>query len=221
MQCTTVLVCQQVWIPSRIISAPEFISINYIKNKYSGAIMWKVCITKFLWQWNNFAVLHCYIVSALMREFKAQKLLGCIHSRLDGVNTVEPSFCFHTVPYSSNLFHIFGKHRVFSVSKVADAPLLFPFTFLLYIFFLVKCMWAVPDPSRVILSHKKCSFNSDMEQVAILTLCGKYMSQGLNLLHRVLAEGPQGGWSSTTFVKAQPVLGFGTGSGSQIHVAVN
>ncbi|XP_031168309.1 uncharacterized protein LOC116059406 isoform X3 [Sander lucioperca] len=101
--------------------------------------------------------------AALMREFKAQKLLGCIHSRLDGVNTVEPSFCFHTVPYSSNLFHIF-----------------------------VKCMWAVPDPSRVILSHKKCSFNSDMEQVAILTLCGKYMSQGLNLLHRVLAEGPQG-----------------------------
>ncbi|XP_032392881.1 uncharacterized protein LOC116702662 isoform X1 [Etheostoma spectabile] len=100
--------------------------------------------------------------AALMTEFKAQKLLGCIHSRLDGVNTVEPSFCFHAVPYSKKLFHIF-----------------------------VKCMWAVPDPSRVILSHNKCAFNSDMEQVAILTLCGKYMSQGLNLLHRVLTEGPQ------------------------------
>ncbi|KAA8585282.1 hypothetical protein FQN60_003976 [Etheostoma spectabile] len=100
---------------------------------------------------------------SLPAEFKAQKLLGCIHSRLDGVNTVEPSFCFHAVPYSKKLFHIF-----------------------------VKCMWAVPDPSRVILSHNKCAFNSDMEQVAILTLCGKYMSQGLNLLHRVLTEGPQG-----------------------------
>lgn len=52
-----------------------------------------------------------------MREFKAQKLLGCIQSRLDGVSTAEPSFCFHTLPYSSNLFHIFGKHCVLSLSK--------------------------------------------------------------------------------------------------------
>lgn len=50
-----------------------------------------------------------------MREFKAEKLLGCIHTRLDGVHTAEPSFCFHTVPYSSYLSHMFGKHCVFSV----------------------------------------------------------------------------------------------------------
>ncbi|XP_076608322.1 dynein axonemal assembly factor 8 [Chaetodon auriga] len=101
--------------------------------------------------------------AALMREFEAKKLLGCIHSRLDGVQTVEPSFCFHTVSYSSNLFHIFGKR-----------------------------MWAVPDPSSVILSHHKCSSNPNMEQVVILTLCGKDMSQGLSLLHRALTGGPEG-----------------------------
>ncbi|XP_070836839.1 dynein axonemal assembly factor 8 [Chaetodon trifascialis] len=101
--------------------------------------------------------------AALMREFEAKKLLGCIHSRLDGVHTVEPSFCFHTVSYSSNLFHIF-----------------------------VKCMWAVPDPSSVILSHHKCSSNPNMEQVVILTLCGKDMSQGLSVLHRALTGGPEG-----------------------------
>ncbi|XP_044036470.1 dynein axonemal assembly factor 8 isoform X2 [Siniperca chuatsi] len=99
--------------------------------------------------------------AALMTGLKAQKLLGCIHTRL--VHTVEPSFCFHTVPYSSYLFHIF-----------------------------VRCMWPVPDPSSVILSHQKCLSNSDMEQVVILTLCGKDMSQGLSLLHRVLTEGPEG-----------------------------
>uniref|UniRef100_A0AAQ5ZHE4 Dynein axonemal assembly factor 8 n=1 Tax=Amphiprion ocellaris TaxID=80972 RepID=A0AAQ5ZHE4_AMPOC len=73
------------------------------------------------------------------------------------------SLCFHTVPYSSNLLHI-----------------------------LVRCMWAVPDPSSVILSRQKCSCSSDMEQVVILTLCGKDMSQGLNLLHRVLIEESKG-----------------------------
>ncbi|XP_031717758.1 uncharacterized protein LOC116391380 isoform X2 [Anarrhichthys ocellatus] len=130
--------------------------------------------------------------AALMREFKAQQLLGCIQSRVDGVQTVEPSFCFHTVPYSSYVYRVFGKHRVFRISKVADAPLLFPFTFLLYICLLVQCMWAVPDPSSVILSHQKCSSNSDMEQVAILTFCGKDMRQGLSLLHRVLTEEPEG-----------------------------
>ncbi|XP_042360295.1 dynein axonemal assembly factor 8-like [Plectropomus leopardus] len=102
--------------------------------------------------------------AALMREFKAQRLLGCILSRHDGVHAVEPSVCFHTVPYSSKLFHIF-----------------------------VRCMWAVPDPSSVILSHQKWSSKSNMEQVVILTLCGKDMSQGLSLLHRVLTEG-QGGF---------------------------
>ena len=62
-----------------------------------------------------------------MRELKAQKLLGCIHSRLDGV---EPSLCFHTVPYSSNLFQSFCKRCVFSVGKLVYAPLLFPLCFL-------------------------------------------------------------------------------------------
>ncbi|XP_068584129.1 dynein axonemal assembly factor 8 isoform X2 [Cebidichthys violaceus] len=101
--------------------------------------------------------------AALMREFKAQQLLGCIQSRVDGVQTAEPSFCFHTVPYSGSLCRVF-----------------------------VRCMWAVPDPSSVILSHQKCSSNSDMEQVAILTFCGKDMRQGLSLLHRALTEEPEG-----------------------------
>ncbi|KAM9346620.1 dynein axonemal assembly factor 8 [Symphorus nematophorus] len=56
----------------------------------------------------------------------------------------------------------------------------------------VRFMWAVPDPSHVILSHQKCSSNSKREQVVILTLCGKDMSQGLSLLHRVLTEGTEG-----------------------------
>ncbi|XP_071326366.1 dynein axonemal assembly factor 8 isoform X2 [Trachinotus anak] len=119
--------------------------------------------------------------AALMREFKAQKLLGCIHSRLNGVDTVEPSSCFHTVPYSSNLFHIF-----------------------------VRSMWAVPDPPGVILSHHKRLSNSEMEQVVILTLCGKDMSQGLSLLHRVLTEGPEGDAQHARFnllgLKWLPVL---------------
>ncbi|XP_044187227.1 dynein axonemal assembly factor 8 [Thunnus albacares] len=101
--------------------------------------------------------------AALMREFEAQQLLGCIRSRHNDDQAVEPSLCFHTVPYNSNLFHIF-----------------------------VRCMWAVPNPSDVILSRQKCPFKSDMEQVVILTLCGKDMSQGLSLLHRVLTERPQG-----------------------------
>ncbi|XP_059203241.1 dynein axonemal assembly factor 8 [Centropristis striata] len=104
--------------------------------------------------------------AALMREFKAQKLLGYISpttSRLDGVHRVVPNFCFHTVPYSRNLFNIFVKH-----------------------------MWAVPNPSSVILSRQKYSSNSDVEQVVILTLCGKNMSQGLSHVHRVLTERPEG-----------------------------
>ncbi|KAG7223157.1 hypothetical protein INR49_015765, partial [Caranx melampygus] len=101
--------------------------------------------------------------AALMREFKGQKLLGRLLFRLNGVNTVEPNFCFHTVPYSSNLFHIY-----------------------------VKSMWTVPNPPGVILSHHKCLSNSKTEQVVILTLRGKDISQGLSLLHRVLTEGPEG-----------------------------
>lgn len=60
-------------------------------------------------------------------------------------------------------------------------------------FFLVKSMWAVPDPSRVILSHQKCPSSSGTEQMVILTLSGKDVSQGLSLLHRVLIDGPEGG----------------------------
>lgn len=84
--------------------------------------------------------------------------------------------------------------------------------FLMHIFFLVRCMWAVPDPSSVILSHHKCSSTSNMEQVVILTLCGKDTSQGLSLLHRVLTEGE---WSSAMFLRAQPVQGL------ELEVAVN
>ncbi|CAK6971210.1 dynein axonemal assembly factor 8 [Scomber scombrus] len=100
--------------------------------------------------------------AAIMREFKAQQFLGCIRSRRDDGQAVEPSLCFHTVPYNSHLFHIF-----------------------------VKCMWAVPNPSDVLLPRQKCPFKSDMGQVVILTLCGKDMSQGLNLLHILLTERPQ------------------------------
>ncbi|KAK9534734.1 hypothetical protein VZT92_007162 [Zoarces viviparus] len=108
--------------------------------------------------------------AALMREFKAQQLLGCIRSRVDGVQTAEPSFCFHTVPCSSDVYRVF-----------------------------VQCMWAVPDPSSVILSHQKCSSNSDMEQVAIFTVCGTDMRRGLSLLHRVLTEEPEGVVQHTGF----------------------
>lgn len=65
-------------------------------------------------------------------------------------------------------------------------------------------MWAVPDPSSVILSHPKSSSNSDM---AILTFCGKDTRRGLSLLHRELTEEPEGGRSSPA---AQLVLPFET-----------
>ncbi|XP_063326819.1 dynein axonemal assembly factor 8 isoform X2 [Pelmatolapia mariae] len=94
-----------------------------------------------------------------MKEFKAQKLLGYIHSGKDGVHTSEPSLCFHTVPINKNLFQNF-----------------------------VSCMWAVPNPSSVILSHHRCSFRPDMEQVVVLTLCGNDLTQGLSLLNRVQIE---------------------------------
>ncbi|KAM8725048.1 dynein axonemal assembly factor 8 isoform 1-T1 [Acanthopagrus schlegelii] len=110
------------------------------------------------------AMLHTFsLPAALMREFMVRKLLGCTHPRLDGVHSVEPRFWFHTVSYSKNLHNIF-----------------------------VRCMWAVPDPSSVILSHHQRSSISNMKQVVILTLCGKDLSQGLSLLHRVLTEGPEG-----------------------------
>ncbi|XP_029013733.1 dynein axonemal assembly factor 8 isoform X3 [Betta splendens] len=102
--------------------------------------------------------------TALMRELRARKLLSCIRLRDDGVQTAEPSLCFHTVPYSSNLSHTF-----------------------------IRSMWTVPDPTRVILSHRRPHTDCDVEQVVILTLRGKDMGHGLGLLHRMLAESPEGG----------------------------
>ncbi|XP_010794527.1 uncharacterized protein isoform X2 [Notothenia coriiceps] len=101
--------------------------------------------------------------AALMRELKAQRLLGSIHSGPDGVDTVEPSSWFHTVPYSSHQHHIF-----------------------------VRCMWAVPDPSTVILSHQRSPPDPEVDQVVVLTLSGKDMTRGLSLLHRALTGGPDG-----------------------------
>lgn len=62
-----------------------------------------------------------------------------------------------------------------------------------FCFCLVNPMWTVPDSTGVILSHQKCQSNCDMEQVVILTLCGKDMSHGLSLLHQMLTERPEGG----------------------------
>ncbi|KAI4821973.1 hypothetical protein KUCAC02_007543 [Chaenocephalus aceratus] len=101
--------------------------------------------------------------AALMRELKAQRLLGSVHSGPDGVHTVEPSSWFHTVPYSSHQHHVF-----------------------------VRCMWAVPDPCTVILSHQRCPPDAEEAQVVVLTLSGKDMSRGLSLLHRALTGGPDG-----------------------------
>ncbi|XP_041673463.1 dynein axonemal-associated protein 1 [Cheilinus undulatus] len=98
--------------------------------------------------------------SALMRQLKAENLLGCIHPRQGGISTVKADMCFHTVPYISELFFIF-----------------------------VRCMWTVPSPSHVILSRHKSLSTADMEQVVILTMCEKDMSKGLSLLHRVLTKG--------------------------------
>ncbi|XP_034567459.1 uncharacterized protein LOC117832438 [Notolabrus celidotus] len=115
--------------------------------------------------------------AALMRELEAQKHLGCIHERLDLAPTVEPALCFHTVPYSADLFHIF-----------------------------VRCMWAVPDPSHVTLSRHKCSSTLDMEQVVILALVGKDLSQDLILLHRVLTDRSKGGAFQLLGLKFLPAL---------------
>lgn len=132
-----------------------------------------------------------------MREFKAQKLLDRIHSRRVGVHAVEPSLCFHTVPYSNNLFDTFGKHCTLSVFKdcTSDCHVVWHSMVLVCVVFLVKFMWTVPDPSGAILSHQKCQSNCDMEQVVILTLCGNNMNHGLSLLHRMLTERPEGGWN--------------------------
>lgn len=133
----------------------------------------------------------CPVVSALMRDLEAQKLLGCIRSRLDGVTTVKPSCCFHILPYSDSLLNNFGKHCILlCVGGDSVAHSCF-----LQALFSVRCMWAVPEPSGVVLSRQKCLSNPEMEQVVIFTLCGTDMSQRLSLLHRMLTGEPEGGWS--------------------------
>ncbi|XP_029583645.1 uncharacterized protein LOC115171200 [Salmo trutta] len=46
-------------------------------------------------------------------------------------------------------------------------------------------MWAVPNPCNVVLSNHRCPFNPELEQVVVLTLAGRDISQGLSLLHRL------------------------------------
>lgn len=65
--------------------------MNYMECKYLNVIMQGV-----------------HIVSALMREVKAQKLLVCILCRLIDASAVEPNFSFHAVCYSGKLFPVFG-----------------------------------------------------------------------------------------------------------------
>ncbi|XP_076027041.1 dynein axonemal assembly factor 8 isoform X2 [Genypterus blacodes] len=65
--------------------------------------------------------------AALIRELETQGRLGCIGSMSHDVPSMEPSCCFHTVPYSSDMFSTF-----------------------------VRGMWEVPDPSRVVLLRLTC-----------------------------------------------------------------
>ncbi|XP_033827549.2 dynein axonemal assembly factor 8 [Periophthalmus magnuspinnatus] len=97
--------------------------------------------------------------AALMKEFKTHNLLTFLRSRGDAVQTAEPSLCFHTAPYSNNMFNIF-----------------------------VQLAWAVPDPSTVVLSNQKCPLDLEEDEVVVLSLCGQDMSQGLGLLHRALTQ---------------------------------
>lgn len=46
-------------------------------------------------------------------------------------------------------------------------------------------MWAVPNPCNVVLSNHRCPSNPELEQVVVLTLAGRDISQGLSLLHRL------------------------------------
>lgn len=70
---------------------------------------------------------------------------------------------------------------------------------------LVRCMWAVPDPCTVILSHQRCPPDPEVDQVVVLTLSGKDMSRGLSLLHRALTGGPDGGFEDRLFYMALEV----------------
>lgn len=46
-------------------------------------------------------------------------------------------------------------------------------------------MWAVPNPCNVVLSNHRCPSNPELEQVVVLTLAGRDISQGLSLLNRL------------------------------------
>ncbi|XP_024246039.1 dynein axonemal assembly factor 8 isoform X1 [Oncorhynchus tshawytscha] len=100
---------------------------------------------------------HCAsLPAALMKELETQRLLGCIHIRLSDEGKLDPSSCFHMLPYRESLLHSFGGR-----------------------------MWAVPNPCNVVLSNHRCPSNPELEQVVVLTLAGRDISQGLSLLHRL------------------------------------
>ncbi|XP_041735690.1 dynein axonemal assembly factor 8 isoform X3 [Coregonus clupeaformis] len=101
---------------------------------------------------------HCAsLPAALVKELEEQRLLGCIHIRLSDEGKLDPSSCFHMLPYSESLLHSIGGR-----------------------------MWAVPDPCSVVLSKYRCPSNPELEQVVVLTLAGRDIGQGLSLLHRLL-----------------------------------
>ncbi|XP_041719097.1 dynein axonemal assembly factor 8-like isoform X1 [Coregonus clupeaformis] len=71
---------------------------------------------------------HCAsLPAALVKELEEQRLLGCIHIRLSDEGKLDPSSCFHMLPYSESLLHSIGGR-----------------------------MWAVPDPCNVVLSKYRC-----------------------------------------------------------------
>ncbi|CAB1341786.1 unnamed protein product [Coregonus sp. 'balchen'] len=88
---------------------------------------------------------HCAsLPAALVKELEEQRLLGCIHIRLSDEGKLDPSSCFHMLPYSESLLHSIGGR-----------------------------MWAVPDPCSVVLSKYRCPSNPELEQGVVLTLAGR------------------------------------------------
>ncbi|XP_072299943.1 dynein axonemal assembly factor 8 [Eucyclogobius newberryi] len=103
----------------------------------------------------------CHSISlpaALMKELKTHNLLTFLRPRGD-VQTAQTCLCFHTAPYSNNMYHIYAQPA-----------------------------WAVPDPSTVVLSDQKCVVDLELDEVVVLTLCGQDMGQGLGFLHRALTR---------------------------------
>lgn len=126
MQYTTAVVCQQVPSHSYLwhISIPKARLKQYIfESLHTVTFLFAIIIT---------LLAH---FSALTREFEAQNLLSRIHSRRDGVQAVEPSLYFHTVPYSNNLFDTFGKNCVIKDSADALVMLSYTIWFLCVLYF--------------------------------------------------------------------------------------